>query len=234
MPSGLAMTAIKFASQDAKIAFTAGSEYMLRTRDGGKTWVDVTAYHPKGASAWRGRGYAGWIGTNFKFDSSDSKHSVLLGMDHGNFWQSWDNLQAWRWGGEGIPSWGGSSDVTFTAENTMYVTLGQGGDFGGIAKTINGGGTWTVLSGAAHALPEKSAPVSALGIYALPNEPNVVWTVIGGKLYHSTNGGEKWRIIHAGPELSWIAAARKQPLHFYIAGSDGVYQTVDGLSLIHI
>jgi len=227
MPAGMGMTVVEFDPRDARAAFVAGSEYVLRTVDAGRTWTDVTAYHPDGSPNWRGRGYAGWVCTNFKFDPRDPKHSVWLAMDHGNFWQSRDGLQTWSWGGKGLPAWGGASDVAF-AGSTMYVTLGQFGSFDGIARTTDGGESWTILAGAARGLPELNARAQAIGIYALPDEPNMVWAVIGGKLYHTADGGETWGIVHEGPELSWIEPRLDQPREFYVSGKDGIYHTTDG------
>ncbi|MCX5684188.1 MAG: hypothetical protein NT049_10945 [Planctomycetota bacterium] len=171
-PAGLGATVIEFSPRDAAAAFIAGSEYMLRTLDGGKTWTDVTAR--RAGAGWVGRGYSGLCCENIKWDPRDPKHAVLLGMDHGNFWQSRDGLASWAWGGEGMPGWGGSSDITFAGDATMYVTLGQQGSFTGIGRSTDGGRRWTILASTASGLPNAGARAQPLGIYALAGDPKTV------------------------------------------------------------
>lgn len=229
-PAGLGATVVEFAPHEAKVAFVAGSEYVLRTRDGGKRWVDVTAYRTKNGG-WRGRGFSGLCCVNFRFSPRNRRHAVLLAMDHGNFWQTWDGLHSWTWGGEGMPNWGGGNDVAFgDAEGrVMFVTLGQFGSFEGIARTTDGGKSWTILAGASHGLPERYSQAQPLGVHAV--SAREVWATVGGKLYHSENGGERWRVIHEGPGLSWIAPVSASSRWFYVCGEAGVWVTRDGNQL---
>ncbi len=225
-PAGLGATVIEFAPHSADVAFVAGSEYALRTRDGGKTWSDVTAFRTK-SGTWRGRGYSGLCCVNFRFNPHNPRHAVLLAMDHGNFCQSRDGLQSWTWGGDGMPLWGGGRDVAFgdAGGNVMFVTLGQSGNFEGIARTRDGGKTWTLLAGAQHGLPERYARAEVGGIYC--TSAREVWAVVGGKLYHSEDGGDHWRVIHEGPGLTWITAT-SVPRTFTVCGESGVWRTRDG------
>jgi photosystem II stability/assembly factor-like uncharacterized protein len=226
-PAGLGQTVAAVDPSDADAVFTAGSEYVLRSLDGGRTWSDATAVQPAGSADWRGRGFSGLVCTNFRFHPSDPGRSALVAMDHGNFWQSADGFATWRWGGNGLPSWGGGTDASFSGQATAFAALGQG-YFEGIGRTTDGGRNWTVLSGSAAGLPERYAGVSPSSVYVLPDDSNRVWAAVGGRLYASSNLGRRWAVVHEGPGLSCIAAEPGRPTVFYVCGDRGVYRTSDG------
>ncbi len=229
-PAGLGATVIEFAPHSADIAFVAGSEYVLRTHDAGKKWIDVTAKRVA-ANSWRGRGFSGLCCVNFRFNPHNPRHAVLLAMDHGNFWQSHDGLRSWTWGGNGMPNWGGGNDVAF-ADNTgdvMFVTLGQFGNFEGIARTTDGGRSWAILAGASRGLPERYDRAQPLGIHAA--SAREVWAAVGGKLYFSNDGGDHWEVIHDGPGFGWIAPVSPGARAFYVCGESGVWFTSNGREL---
>ena len=223
-PAGLSMTVIAIDPTNPNVIFMAGSEYALRSVDGGKTWTDVTAYRV--GNGWRGRGFSGLCATNVRFNPFNRRHWVVLALDHG-FWQSTDGGQSWTTG-KGMPAWEGRHDVAFTGRNgeVMFVTRGQFGSFGGIVKSVDGGETWTVLSGKRRGLPELGEQAQPISVHAI--NPQTVWATIGGKLYRSDDGGEHWRIVHDGPSLSWIAPVKPTSRSFYVAGDLGVYFTPDG------
>ena len=54
-------------------------------------------------------------------------------MDHGLFYESRDGGRSWRWGGEGLPNWGGSRDLAISGD-VLYMTLGQPDAFDGTAR----------------------------------------------------------------------------------------------------
>jgi photosystem II stability/assembly factor-like uncharacterized protein len=231
-PSGPGLTVFAIGPKDTNQVYAAGSEYCIRSQDGGETWEDVTsAPTPGNTESWSGRGYSGLCAVNFAFNPERESHAVLLAMDDGKFWQSIDFMKSWRWGGDGLDHWGGGNDVTFSGRGggVMYVTFGQFGSFAGIGKTGDGGKTWKVLAGAAHGLPEMGeANSSPRGIYAHPRDPEVAWAAVAGKLLYTDTGGERWRPVLPGPGISWIAADPKKPLRFYVVGADAIYATENG------
>jgi photosystem II stability/assembly factor-like uncharacterized protein len=227
-PAGLTATVVAFSPHSADVAFAGGSEYMLRTRDGGLTWNDVTSAPCPGSQAWRGRGFSGLCAIGFRFHPTQPGRAAIVAMDHGNLWQSTDGLKCWTWGGEGMPAWGGAADLAFSGEGTIYVTLGQHGTFSGIARSGDGGRTWVVQEGVACGLPNANARAAAGGVYALPDDPLAAWAVVGGELYRTTDGGENWKVVLPGPGLRWIAADPRSPRRLYVTGDAGVYASADG------
>ena len=239
--SALENTVTEFDPHNAERAFMGSSMCLLRTEDGGKTWTDATSYRPdpNQPELWRGRGFSGLCSANFAFHPRAPHHAVLLGLDNA-FWQSRDGLKTWRIVENGMGHNRTGNDITFAGDGgrVMYVLLSQfNTPFIGIAKSSDGGRSWKDLFGPAHGLPERSAdgqgvpPDQALAIYALPDQPDLVWAMIFGKLYRSTDGGEHWRIIHEGPRLLWIAALPDQPRSFYVSSAQGIYFTEDGEKL---
>jgi photosystem II stability/assembly factor-like uncharacterized protein len=230
-PAGPGATVLSIDPGDPLRFYAATSEYTLRSTDGGDTWVDVTSQPGDSAGLFRGRGFSGLVSTNFVFHPTNENWAALLAMDDGKFWQSRDDLRNWQWLGRGVSErWGGGNDVTVAgpSNETLYVTIGQSGNFDAILKSTDGGDSWRTLRGAARGLPERYARAHPLGIYALPADPNRVWVTIGGKLYRSVDGGERWSVVHEGPGMNWIAARSDQPLNFFVGSPAGVYQTVDG------
>jgi len=226
---GPAAAILAASPRSSKIVFAGGTEYLLKG-EGGK-WTDLTAAPVAGnAETWEGLGFSGLCAANFRFNPARDAHSVIVAMDDGKFWQSMDFLKTWRWGGEGMPHWGGGRDVAFSGPGgfIMFLTMGQSGTFDGIAKTSDGGKSWTVFEGDEHGLPAQGAKAAAGGIYAMPEDPEMVWAAVGGKLYMSDTGGNRWTVAHEAPGLSWIAASPSSPTTFWVVGDEGLWKTEDG------
>jgi hypothetical protein len=222
------MTVLGVDPKDPGAVFGGGSESVIRSLDGGKTWIDATAVHPPGSSAWRGRGYSGLCSIGFRFDPFRKDRSLILAMDAGKCWESVDGLKSWVYRGHDPWPWGGGSDAAFARDGTTYTTTGQFGSYGGVLRTTDGK-SWKILAGKSRGLPEYNGPGIATGVHALPDDSRRVWAVIGGKLYHSQDGGEQWTVLQQGG-LGWIAADPRQPRRFYVSGAKGVLSTEDGAS----
>ena len=85
--------------------------------------------------------------------------------------------------------------------NTVYAAL----NFGGVAKTTNGGSLW---SPANTGLPSYS--ITALAV--APSEPRVLYagTTVAG-VYRSGDGGASWTVFNAGIENRWIISLAVDP-----------------------
>jgi ferric-dicitrate binding protein FerR (iron transport regulator) len=227
--AGLGMTVLEIDPRDPKAFLGGGSEYILRSLDGGATWTDASAARVDGASgAWRGRGYSGLCSVGFRFDPFRKGRALVLAMDAGKCWESLDGLTTWTYRGHDPWPWGGGSDAAFARDGTTYATTGQFGSFGGLLRTT-GGKAWTSLAGKDRGLPEYRGNAVATGVHTLPDDPRQVWAVIGGTLYRSADGGERWSALQSGG-LQWIAADPRKPSRFYVSGPKGVLATEDGAS----
>ena len=96
----------------------------------------------------------------------------------------------------------------------------------GVKKTINGGTSWTSISGI-------SGTVTYFAIH--PNNPNTLWATIGGynngnKVMKSTNGGQSWTNISGSlPNLpaNCIVFEKNATNGLYIGTDVGVYYIDD-------
>ena len=152
-PAGLGMTVFSVDPRNPQVAYGLGSDSVIGTRDGGRTWADALSDRVRGTyapSPWRGRGYAGWCATNVRFNPYRVGQSALQMMDAGRVWLSDDGLHSWtRFLNDPAP-WGGGDDLCFTPDGHVYATTGQSGSFDGIALSADGGHTWTMRAGAAR------------------------------------------------------------------------------------
>jgi lysophospholipase L1-like esterase len=227
--AGLGLTRLVFDPKDANTAYGFNSEFILKTTDGGRTWFDTTA--ERVGDGWRGRGYAGWVSTNFLFNPYKPGHAVLQAMDMGRAWISRDGMKSWKYTLSEPWPWGGGRDASITRSGRLYVTTGQHGAFQGIARSDDGGEKWQVFHGDKHGLPPAGwghGQNEPAGIYALPDEPDRVWAVVARKLLKSTDGGKSWSEVGINDKVEWIAADPKKPGRFFVSGDKNVYATTDG------
>ncbi len=231
--SGLSMTCSAIDPNDPQAMFLAGADSILRTLDGGATWTDATA--ERVGEAWRGRGYSGLCATSFTFDPYREGHAILQAMDAGRAWETRDAMATWRYPATNPTPWNGGNACALTRGPTIYVSTGQFGSNGGVLRTRDGE-AWEWLAGAKHGLPEPSGQGIATGLHALPEAPERVWAVLGGRLYASTDAGDHWREAEGlEGELGWIAADPREPARFFVSGAPTCYRTDDaGASLVPI
>jgi len=232
-PAGLGLTGITVDPTNPQLAYGWGSEYVVRTRDGGRTWDDATAEKLPGG-AWRGRGYSGLCSVNFVFDPFRRGRSILLAMDAGKCWESLDGLRSWVFRGREPSPWFGGNDACFARSGAAYVTTGQYNSGASVLRTRDGK-TWSAAHGQKHGLPSFEGGGVATGIYALPDEPAKVWAIVAGRLYHSADFGENWHAVPGAPDgLRWLAADPRSPGTMYISSPRGVLRTTDGVRLENI
>ena len=230
LPAGLAGTWCSVDPRDPNVAYNAGAEHILSTRDGGATWRDI-ANDEAAPGAWRGHGYPGWCSTSVRFNPHRRGQVILQGMDAARVLLSDDAMLSWRRPLNDPQPWGGGDDATFTRDGHICATTGQHGSFFGIARSRDGGKTWDVVHGAKHGLPEtgwnqgKNEPA---GIFALPDEPLKVWASVGGKLFRTVDGGDKWQRVELGPDVQWLAGDPKRAKRLFASGARNVYLTDDG------
>lgn len=235
--SGAALTGLATDPTNADVVYGFGTEFLLRTTDGGATWTDVTAYQPDPAKPdqWRGRGFTGWCSTNVAYNPYLKGQWVLQGMDAARAWISDDNLNSFRYPAREPHPWLGGNDVTFSRDGKIFVTTGQFGQTNGVLRSTDFGQTFTTLGGGTSGLPEpgwKKGP-DGRGVFVHPDQSNLVWAVLGGKMMHSTDGGDNWSEIAPGNGFGYIAPDPTRAGRFYVTAKDGVYVTNDGKTFVN-
>lgn len=224
--SGLCATCSAIDPSDPNVMFVAGGEYLLRTQDGGTTWTDATA--ERVGDGWRGRGYTGWCSTNVEFDPRRKGHAILQAMDAGRVWETRDGMRSWRYPCTSPSPWYAGNDVAFAGDTVIYASTGQFGGGGSVLRTRDGE-TWACLFGEARGLPGNEGQGIATGIHALPDSPDHAWVVFAGRLYETTNGGDRWAPVpRLVGSLGWIAADPRDPRRFFVSGDRTCYVTEDG------
>ena len=234
---GLGKEFISIDPNNANVALGISSSELTLTRDGGNSFevplavlIDIDT--PFGMS-WRGAGYSGLVGKHIAFDPRTPGRAIIQGMDQARVWLSNDDLHSWTYHGEGRGPWGGGQNAVFAADGTIYATFGQYRFFE-LARSRDHGRTWSVFAGPEHGLPEFNTVERPRGLHVHPLDPDRVFSVIGGKLYGSTNGGEQWSVIFEGPELGWTAPDPSNPDAFYVTSYEGVFHTTDGQTFTNI
>jgi len=232
MPYGTGPTAdwIAVDPKDPDTVLFGNQANIIRTADGGQSFEDLGAkLVSRENKQWTGRGFSGLVAVNFRFNPFRAGHAVFNAMDDGKLWISDDNLASWWYAGPGgVPAYGGGNDAVFAGPdgNTIYTSFGQDNNFQGLAKSTDGGHSWTMLWGSARGLPERNAANSrARGLYAIPDQPDIALAVIGTRLYVTLDGGAYWYAGLDAPGLSWIAGSGHT---IYVSGTDGVYRSEDG------
>lgn len=229
--AGLGMTVSAFDPRNPNVIFMAGSEAIIRSKDGGQTWVDASS-RPVG-NGWIGRGYAGWCSMSYRFDPFRPGRSILQAMDMGRVWLTTDGGQSWRYPDTG-GNWMGGRDAAFAQDGTMMAALGQF-NFEGIVRSTDGGATWELQAGAGRGLPERFAGVSQPeGIVMDPQNSQRAWATVGGKLYATTNGGQLWRVVFEGPKAFRIGLDPRNANTVVVAYEGGVARSTDGVSFAPI
>ncbi len=232
-PAGIGATVITVDPKNPDCVYCGGSETVIKSTDGGKTWIDLTAEavqtNANGPALFRGRGYSGLCSLAVRFNPMNPSVSAIVGMDAGRLWISEDNQKTWRYCDNGFPwSWGGGRDVVFggTDGKTLLGAFGQSGGSGNVGLSTDGGYTWEMLGKNGRGLPP-SGQGMATGVYLLPGNVSQMWVVYNGSLYHSENGGRDWSITLNG-RFGEIVADPKNEKAFYLTGDDGVQKTTDG------
>lgn len=208
-------------------AYAYNTEYVLKTVDGGRTWMDVTAYRPDPSrpDSWRGRGWNGWCSRSITFNPYRRGQSIVQAMDAGRGWISDDGFKSWRYAKGGVNAWCGGVAAAFSRDGGIYLTTGQRGRNNGIAFSHDGGRTWSSRYGTACGLPE-FADGQYSGVWVDPDDRRKAFVINGASRYVTDDGGDLWRkeVLEQSGEF---AVDPTNPARFYVKNDAGVFETSD-------
>lgn len=223
MFAGLGAGVSRISPTNPKLMFGVNTEWIIRSVDGGKTWIDASS-KPKG-DGWVGRGYTGWCSRQIRFDLYRKGRSIVQAMDAARAWVSHDGQASWKYG-EGFDNpWNCGTDAAWTRSGRVYAGFGQFSNFGGLGVSDDGGLNWKVCAGAAAGLPELGAKTDPSGVAADPHQPDRAWASVGGALYTTKNGGKNWSRVPMSGYVNYFSRAGKT---LYAATHLGVMATTDG------
>ena len=229
--SGPELYVFDFDPNDGNTLIGGNWEYVLKTTDGGVNWDDLLSNETSTPGYFTGTGFTGIAAMNFEFNPYNASESVYQGMDDAKFVISKDNMTSWKRGGLGMIQMDGGNDVVFAGTNgtTIYCTSGQNFRFSGVYKSTDGGDNWTLFDYTAFTGCTASGG-QPLGIYAIPNDPNIAWVVVQNKIFLTLNGGVTWTEVFTTAKVYFIAPATNSPYTFYVNSANGVYKTTDGVN----
>lgn len=193
-----------------------GTLRVLLTGDGGRSWrlVPAAALPPaqpgeggfaaSGSCVQTGAGGRAWIATG-----NAARARVLRSTDYGETWSAHDTPVV---AGEGA----GLTSVSMADERTGTVF---GGDLGGgaaradaVARTEDGGSTWTLL-------PPLALAGAAYGGVHVPETDGRALVAVGpGGADLSLDGGTRWRTLDA---RAWWGVGSAGPAGTWITGPEG-------------
>ena len=177
-------------------------------------------------------GPIGGLGYDVRFSSNDTYgkkivyvtdnySGINVSLDGGNFYVASNEGITARTGdsGDAIPVF----SLTVDPNNPQIIWAGLK-DVSGCYKSTDGGKSWHDMSPRGRGkfvfrgfavMPENSKIVFAAGEVPM-NNPGKGFDRVQGRIYRSTNGGNSWKIVWDGPDLTrYILINPKNPLIIY-------------------
>jgi photosystem II stability/assembly factor-like uncharacterized protein len=233
-----------------------------KSEDGGKSWAEVTtpAYpKAKGEDGKDGEAPALNLIWSMEAAGSDMPGVIYAGTQPGGLFRSSDGAKTWKlveplWNAPERPHWmGGGADkpgihsICIDPRDSKKMMIGV--SVGGVYVTEDGGKTWGTKSKgvwAAYMPPEMKELPAAQDPHRIVQcraNPGSFWMQHHNGVFHTTNGGEKWKDIKkvdpsvfgfavaVHPEdgkTAWFVPAIKDERRIPVDGKVVVSRTRDG------
>ena len=205
-------------NDDEHLFFTTNDGGLLVSRDGGGSWLDLSA-NGLGARAPRGVG----------FDPANSKRIYVGGYTGNGFWRTSDGGKTWTRSFFGPPNVYPTQPVVDPIDGTVYVaTLSMG-----VYKSADYGATFTRIDQAPGAAPGVFLNIGGRGLTMDPNNRYTLFLAARGKgTWKTVDGGVSWvkvdptfaLSVTIDPSDSNVVYAAGDPS----TGDPGVIKSVDG------
>jgi photosystem II stability/assembly factor-like uncharacterized protein len=192
------LRSVKFVN--ATVGYAAGnSGTILKTTDAGQNWVAQTANTTTALFS------VSFVNEDIGYIVGSDAEGKLFKTVNGG--ADWIEITTAPYG------WGGFTAGCFTDVNTGYI-----GEYGIIAKTIDGGATWD-LQGIDEMLPRE---------IVFFNHDNGYMVGDGGVIYHTTDAGTTWSMNNLGLPCSLYSISVVNSSTAYSVGCQGnIYMTAD-------
>jgi hypothetical protein len=233
-----------------------------KSDDGGKSWVEVTTpAYPKAKAAKGKKAEAPALNLIWSMEAAgkDMPGVIYAGTQPGGLFRSKDGAKTWKlveslWNTLERPHWmGGGADnpgihsICIHPEDSRKMKVAV--SVGGVYASDDGGKTWAATCDgmwAAYMPPEMKGLPAAQDPHRMvqcPSDPNSLWVQHHNAVFHSTNGGKKWKDIKkAAPSVfgfavvvhpkdgktAWFVPAIKDERRIPVDGKVVVSRTRDG------
>ena len=124
-------------------------------------------------------------------------------------------------------AWGGCFDATFNGASNAWVLLGQANGFNGIARTTNGGVSWSVAEGAAAGLPPRYTWKNRAPVAIVAPSAAVVLATIHGALQRSIDGGATWTVVDSSTLYGDLLLDKANPSIVYAYSRLGIHRSAN-------
>lgn len=231
------VTAREFAIDpaDPDSFIMAHDEFILISDDAGETANDLTTSRTASGNV-VGRGFSGIVATQVVFNPYVADDVTLLGFDGGNFIQSTDGLASYRRtiggdspdGGDDI-DWFGAWKAAYAGEDgqRIYVLLGQASQFQAVARSDDGGESFTLVRGESVGLPERyETEQKGTALLVDPNDIDTVYIVLDEQLLRSTDGAQTFSPFGNYGSVHDLVLTDDGTV--YLSSSQGLYRSTDG------
>lgn len=226
---------------DARAGWAVAGTYILRTEDGGRTWLDATPGEVKGALG-LGQGATGQAGTGSPAVRPDvffldGTHAwvIFAGADPqapAAIYRTADGGLTWRKSNSQVAGMG--FGITFVDAGHGWVLAHRGVAAGSesvaIAGTKDGGATWTVLSDASGqgAPPPGTIPFGGNKTGVAFRDPSVGWlsgfAPLTGKafMYVTQDSGKTWQQAYLPAPVTYREAMFTTYPPVFFGAKDGL------------
>lgn len=233
--AGISAFWLEVDPNDPNTIWSGSSSRVIRSVDGGDTWVDMMNDNGEVEGTYSGRGYTGWVSYNAEFNPFDHSEIVLQGMDSAKLLISEDGGESWRLERDGLSTpYRAGTDIVYFSENVAYASFGQWGQQQVVARTTDGGHNWTQLNldGVSFERPDGTTANEFRAVRVDSTNEDRVWALATSGLFYTENASDpantQWQKIELdGTPLNMVADPFDND-GLYVMTSSGMYYSFDG------
>jgi photosystem II stability/assembly factor-like uncharacterized protein len=210
-----AIAGIALISASCNLFSSSGLDGVVKSVDGGQTWIAANAGSGGGASI------SALDVSDMAFDSATSQ-TIYLASSSGGLWETQDGASTWR----EILSKITTYDFYVVPDNNKIIyAAGIYDNHGKIVRSEDSGNSWTEIYN------ESSLNNSVNSIVADPSDPNTLYAGLNdGTLIKSTDGGTNWFVAYTFSSQDQILKLRFDPAKnlYVLLRTNGISESTNG------